>query len=136
MYAFEGDRCNIPGDQSGIRFYHLDILRTYHHVHRRIFAEAAVQAAKNMPGHFHGIVVQHDAVQYIGFADEIRHESVLRLIVNIGGSADLLYHASVHHHHGVGHGQRFLLVVSDEHEGDGGLLLQLFQLHLHILAQF
>ena len=40
-----------------------------------------------------------------------------------------------HDHHRVGHGQGLLLVVGDKDEGDARLLLDLFQFHLHVLAQ-
>ena len=35
----------------------------------------------------------------------------------------------------IGHGQRLLLVVGDDHEGDADLVLQAHQLELHLLAQ-
>ena len=57
------------------------------------------------------------------------------LVVNVGRRADLLDHTAVHHHHGVGHGQGLFLVVGDEDKGDPRLLLDLLQLHLHVLAQ-
>lgn len=40
----------------------------------------------------------------------------------------------VKHRHAIRHRQRFALVVGHEDEGDPQRLLQLFQLHLHLLA--
>ena len=81
------------------------------------------------------VILEHHAVQDIGFADEVRHEGVLRLVVDVLGSADLLDPALVHDHHGIGHGEGLLLVVGDVDEGDAGGALDPLQLVLHILAQ-
>ena len=62
-------------------------------------------------------------------------KSVFRLVVNAFGGADLLDIALVHDHDGVGHGQRFLLVVGDIDEGDTQLVFQTDELVLHILPE-
>ena len=56
-------------------------------------------------------------------------------VVDVNGGADLLDLALGHDHHRVRHGQGLLLVVGDEDKGDARLLLDFFQLHLHVLAQ-
>ena len=77
----------------------------------------------------------HDAVNDIALTDEIRHEGVLRLVVDVLRGADLLDLALVHDHDGVAHGQGLLLVVGDIDKGDAHLLLDALELDLHILAQ-
>ena len=39
------------------------------------------------------------------------------------------------HRHPIGHGQRLTLVVGDVHHGDTEALVQVLDLHLHLLAQ-
>ena len=77
----------------------------------------------------------HRHVQQVGLADEVRDEAVARFLVDLVGRADLAYLPRRHHRDAVGHRQRLLLVVGDEHEGDAGLLLELLQLDAHGLAQ-
>ena len=68
-------------------------------------------------------------------ADEIRDKRVLRLVVDILRSSDLLYRAVLHDDDGVGHCQRLFLVVRDIDEGYLHLLLYSLELYLHLLAQ-
>ncbi len=75
------------------------------------------------------------ALEEVGFADEVGDRPVQRRLVDVAGCADLQHLALAHHRDAVGHGQRFLLVVGDEDEGDPGLVLQALQLDLHFLAQ-
>ena len=88
-----------------------------------------------MAGEGHLPVLQHHAVQDVALADKVRHEGVLRLVIDINGGADLLDAALGHDHHRVRHGQGLLLIVGHEHKGNAGGLLDLLQLLLHILAQ-
>ena len=60
---------------------------------------------------------------------------LLRIVVDVARRADLQHVAAAHHRDAVGHGERLLLVVRDQHEGDAGLALQPLQLALHLLAQ-
>ena len=53
--------------------------------------------------------------------DKIRHKSVLRLIIDGFGRADLLDVSLVHDHDGVGHGKGLLLVVGHINEGNAQL---------------
>ena len=59
----------------------------------------------------------------------------MRLVVDVLRRTDLLNATVVHHHHSVGHGQRFLLVVRHIDKRDTQPLLDVLQLGLHILAQ-
>ena len=99
------------------------------------FGEAAVHAGELLAVHFHDLIPDHDAVEDVALADEVRHKGVLRLVVDVLRRADLLDAALVHDHHGVGHGQGLLLVVGDIYKRDAHLLLDTLQLVLHILAQ-
>jgi hypothetical protein len=81
-------------------------------------------------------VVRNDVrLEQIGLADEVGHKAVARRVIDLLGAADLLQAPGRHHCDAVGHGQRLLLIVGDEDEGDPGLALDLFQLDPHLLAQ-
>ena len=75
----------------------------------------------------------HDAVEDVALADEVRHEGILRLVVDHLRRADLLDPAFRHDHDGVGHGQRFFLVMGDVDESDAETVVHLLQLQLHLL---
>ena len=60
---------------------------------------------------------------------------VLRVLVEVGGRAQLLDAARVHHGDRVGHGHGLLLVVRDVDEGDADLGLDALELELHLAAQ-
>ena len=55
--------------------------------------------------------------------------------VDVLGRAALVDRAAAHHGDPVGHRQRLVLVVRDEHERDADLALDPLELHLHRLAQ-
>ena len=71
----------------------------------------------------------------VALADEVCHKGVFRLVVDLLRGADLLDIALVHDDDGVGHGQRFFLVVRDVDKGDAQLVFQADQLILHVLAE-
>src|SRR5690348_10240163 len=73
--------------------------------------------------------------QHIGDAYESGHELGCRTLVDLDRRSDLLDLAVRHHRDAVAHCQRLLLVVRDVDECDADLLLDLFQLDLHLLAQ-
>ena len=58
-----------------------------------------------------------------------------RLLVDLLRSADLGDRAVEHDGQAVGQGERLLLVVGDQHEGDADRALELAQLDVHVLAQ-
>ena len=61
--------------------------------------------------------------------------SARRLLVDLGGRADLLDAALVEHRDAVAHRERLALVVGDEDERDADVALDLLQLDLHLLAE-
>ena len=97
--------------------------------------KARIHAGKFPAVEAHLIIPQHDAGQDIALPDELGHEDVLGLVINIHRCADLLDDPFVHHHNGVAHGEGFFLVVGHIDEGDAQLLLHPLQLDLHPLAQ-
>ena len=137
MHTLERDACDLAVDVRGrrARGHDIDILRTDHNVDRRHFAEAAVERLEALSRHLDQVVVDHQAVENVALADEVRNEGVLRLVVNIDRRADLLDLALVHDDDRIAHGERLLLVVRDKDERDADRLLNLLQLTLHVLAQ-
>ena len=75
------------------------------------------------------------ALDHVRGPDEAGDELVGRVLVDVGGSADLLDAPRVEHGEAVAHGQRLLLVVRDVDEGDADLALDPLELGLHLLAQ-
>ena len=71
----------------------------------------------------------------IGRADELHHEAVGGVAVDLRRRADLQDAAPIHHRDAVGHGERLVLVVGHVHEGDPDPALQPRELGLHLLAQ-
>ena len=84
---------------------------------------------------FCGVEPSDGPRQEVGAADEVGHEAVDRLLVQLGRSALLLDAAIAHHHDDVAHRQRLLLVVGHVHERDPDLALEGLELELHLLAQ-
>ena len=136
MDTLEGDARHHAGQHPLFRGDDIHILRADDRVYRLIFLEALIKALEPVPGKLCEIILPHDSIQNIALADEIRHECVLRLVVDILRRTDLLDDAAVHHDDGVRHGQRLLLIVGYIDKGNAHALLDIFQLHLHILAQF
>ena len=135
MHALEQHALHRSGEHAHVLAHDHHVLRAHHHVHGLVLAEALVHALELGVQHLHQVVLQHHAGDDVALADEVRHEGVLRLVVDALGVADLLDAAAVHHGHRVRHGQGLLLVVGDVDEGDAQLLLHALELHLHLLAQ-
>ena len=89
------------------------------HVHLRVVAP--------QPG--------HGGAQEVRLAEEVGDEGRAGSFVERCRVAHLLEATAVHHRDGVGHGHRLLLVVGDVDEGQADLLLDPFQLDLHLPAQ-
>ena len=87
-------------------------------------------------GLFSQTISDHGCTDNVTVTDEVGNESVLRLVVDTFGSADLLDIALVHDHDGIGHGQSLLLVVGDIDKGNSQLIFQTDQFVLHVLTQF
>ena len=75
------------------------------------------------------------SAQDVGGTDEARHVAVLRMVVDLGGGADLLEDAVLHDRDAVGHAQGLLLVVGDVDEGDAEPFLQPLQFDLHLAPE-
>ena len=117
-----------------VAVHDVDVLGTEHHVNGLVLLEARVDASELLAHEAHQTILQHGALQYITLADKISHEAVLRLVVDVGGGANLLDDAIVHHHDGIAQGQRLFLVVGDVDEGDAQRLMHVLQFELHVLA--
>ena len=135
LHSLEGDGGDSAGELALLHGDDVDILGPDDHVHRLVGGEAPVQAGELPAIHLHHVVPGHGAVDDVGLADEVRHEGVLGLVVDVLRGADLLDGALVHDDDGVGHGEGLLLVVGDIDEGDAHLLLDALELDLHVLAE-
>ena len=82
------------------------------------------------------LILDHGRGNDIAVSDKVRHEGILRLVVDEFRGADLLDVTLIHDDDGVGHGQRFLLIVGDIDKGDAQLVFHANQFVLHFLAQF
>ena len=76
----------------------------------------------------------HDPVEDVAVADEVRHERILRFVVDIFRRTDLLDLALRHDDDLVRHGQRFFLIVCDIDERDAQFIVHFFQFELHLFA--
>ena len=81
------------------------------------------------------VVLKHDAVDDVRLADELGDEFVDGGAVDFGRRTDLLNFTRIHDDDLVGHRQRLFLIVRDEDERDADLLLDVFELLLHLLAE-
>ena len=126
MHALEQDALDHTADLPNILAHEHDVLRSHHHVHRRVFAKAGVHAGEVVAAEMHQLVAHHGAAKDVALSDKVRHEGIDRLVVDTLGIADLQDVAVTHDHHGVAHGERLLLVVSDVNEGDAKALLHAF----------
>ena len=77
----------------------------------------------------------HLPLQQVGGAEEPGDELGGRVLVDVLGSAELFDPALTHHREPVGHRHGFFLVVGHVDERDPDLLLDAFELELHLLAQ-
>ncbi|CCK17660.1 hypothetical protein BN136_3670 [Cronobacter universalis NCTC 9529] len=78
----------------------------------------------------------HGVAQHVRGTDEARDKRRARTHVELARRVYLLDAPVVKHRHPVGHRQRFALIVRDKHKRNAERALQVFQLHLHLLAQF
>ena len=77
----------------------------------------------------------HARLDQVHLADEVRDETGLRLFIELGGGGHLLHGATVHDGDAAGHGERFVLVMGDDDEGDAHGFLKSGELHAHVVAQ-
>ena len=111
------------------------VLRTDHDVYVLVAGKSEIHALKILIIKTNQIIIQHFARNDIGFPYEISHIAVDWRIVNILRGTDLLNLSVAHDNDFVRHRQRFFLVVCDKNKGNADLLLDPFQLVLHLLAQ-
>ncbi|MPM45846.1 hypothetical protein SDC9_92538 [bioreactor metagenome] len=135
MYAHEDDGDRFSDNARAIGRNDIDILRTNDNVHLGVFAKSFIDAIIDHAVHAHLIVLQHDTRDDIALADKVRDEWILRLVVDIRRSADLLNDAVLKHDDGVAHGQRFLLIMGDIDKRNAEALLHVLQFNLHFLAE-
>ena len=118
------DQVGAGADQRALgRVYQVDILRADDNIDRSVVAEAFIHAGKFGTEDLNQLVANHNARDNVAFADEVCHECVLRLVVDLLRGTHLLDVALVHDNDGIGHGQRFFLVVGNVDEGDAELIL-------------
>ncbi|KAG1089395.1 hypothetical protein G6F40_013318 [Rhizopus arrhizus] len=86
-------------------------------------------------GHVLGQVLVDHPVEQVDRPDELGHEAVGRLLIDLVRLADLLDPAGIHHRDAGGHGHRFFLVVSDHHAGHARRFDDADQFQLHLRAQ-
>ena len=114
---------------------YVHVLGTDDHVHGLVRRKSAVHTIKYVSCKFGAAVGDHNAVHNVRFPDKIGNKCVDRLVVDIGGRADLLNVTVLHDHHGIRHRESFLLIVRHVNKGDPRLMLDILQLVLHILAK-
>ena len=118
MHTFEGAGLYSGAELSTLEFVHyVDVLGTDHHVHIHILSESLVNAVEAMPHELHFPILYHLSVQDVGLSDEVCHEGVFGLVIDVRRSAYLLDLSLIHHNDGVRQGKGFLLIVSHIDEG-------------------
>ena len=80
-------------------------------------------------------MLHHIGLKQVHLADEVRDETAVGILVELGRRRHLEHPASVHHRNPVRHGQRFALIVRDDDEGDADRVLQPHQLQAHGFPQ-
>lgn len=84
-----------------------------------------LRTAQHMITKLDMLAAQGIGFQQVAAANEIGHEIIVRRTVDGLRIANLLDATGLHHHHPVGHGERFFLVVSDHQRGHSKTPLQL-----------
>ena len=124
----------VQGAAPGLSQLH--IFRTDDHIHRAVSAKACVHAGEDDAEDVHYFILQHGAGEDVAVTDKISNKGVGGLVVDIFRCPDLLDVALVHDYDGIGHGQRFFLIMGHIDEGDAKLILHADQLVLHFLPEF
>ena len=136
MDTFENGMGQCTLDNTFFRCYQLHVLGTDDYVDGFVFSETGIHTVKAGTKDLYQTISDHGCTDNVTVTDEVGNESVLRLVVDTFGSADLLDIALVHDHDGIGHGQSLLLVVGDIDKGNSQLIFQTDQFVLHVLTQF
>ena len=130
VYGCGDNRLFIVG---GKNFY---IFRSNDNVDWFFLFKAEVNTFKNRVAKFDFVVFEHNARKDIRFTDEVRNESVCRLVVNFFRRRYLLNFACSHNHDFIAHRKGFFLVVSDVNKGYAEVFVHAFKFELHILSHF
>ncbi|MPM78539.1 hypothetical protein SDC9_125550 [bioreactor metagenome] len=69
------------------------------------------------------VIGQHFAFHDIGFADEVSHKAVFRLVVDINRRSNLLNLAVINNDDFITHCQRFFLIMSNIDKSNADFLL-------------
>ena len=116
---------------------HVDVFRARQNDNLAAGGEAVATAPDREAVAGHGCPARlfHAPRQEIAGADEVGHELVGRLAVDLKRRADLLDLGVAHDDDQVGHGHGLALVVGDDDGGDAQSLLQLAKFDLHRFTQ-
>ena len=137
MNALKGNAGNLAcKGGTCTRLNYLNILRSHHSLNKFVFFKACIETLKLNSAKGNQIVLKHNCIYYVRLTDKVCHKGIDRLVINILGCADLLNLALIHNNNGIRHWQSFFLVVSNINKGYAKLLLNIFQLTLHILSEF
>ena len=104
MNPFESNVAHDSVDLCLLLIHNVQILRTEHDLDLFVFFKTFIHTFKTEAVKFHQVIPDHDSFYDIGFSDEACNKTVLRFIVNICGSADLLDLSVVHNNHRIRHG--------------------------------
>ena len=135
MNTLEGNRLNNALDLRLFRLDDIYILRSYYDLNIFIILESLINAHKVLSVKGYKKVFFHNRFYDIGFTDEVCNKSVLRFVIYILGSSDLLDHTFVHNNNGIRHRKRFFLIMCNEDKCDSDLFLYLLKLSLHAFTK-
>ena len=105
-------------------------------VNGTFFGKALVDARIFSAENSHDLIANHNAVDYVAVADEVRDKRIFRLVVNIFGRADLLNVTLIHDDDAVAHRQSLFLVVRHEDKRNARLFVDSDEFAAHVPTQF
>src|SRR5215207_2594781 len=79
--------------------------------------------------------ILHLGLYEIHLANEVGDKTAGGMLIELGRTGDLADPAEIHHSDAIGHGERFILVVGHDNEGDADGALKPCQFELHLLAK-
>ena len=103
MNALERNGSNRSAEHTLFDGNNINVLGSYDNINGLTDAEALVKTLELCAGEGALEVLKHLAVKNITLADKVGNESVLRLIINVLRSADLLDNAAVHNNDRIRH---------------------------------
>ncbi len=135
MNAFKQDAQHFPCHLSILHVHNIDILRTDDHIHRLVLLETKIYAVKGNVVKTYFIVLCHRSGDDVALPDKVCDIPVGRLVIDFLRGSYLLDLAVLDDDDLIGHSKRLLLVVGDKDKGDAHLLLNPFQLVLHLFPE-